>query len=340
MARRATLGFLMVVLGAAAACSGDKGDAGATGPAGPAGSPGATGGTGATGAAGAGGATGGSGAPGANGDSGAPGKQGPPGATADASTGGPATVYDPAASYTTKTQVKHLVVVFGENISFDHYFGTYPHAANPDAAEPRSRRRRARPRPTTLQTPLDVNTSTFPAIASPTLLTANPNANGWGNGTNASNPFRLASMQAETADMGHNYTAGAAGVRQRRDGPLPAKTGTRRLGRLLHAATDAPHGSADEGARHGLLRRQHVSTFWSYAQNYALNDNSWTTTFGPSTPGAINLISGQTNGSSMPTRPRSSTSHVVADGNGGYDDDRRHLIRSTTSAPRAATRRC
>ena len=39
-----------------------------------------------------------------------------------------------------------------------------------------------------------------------------------------------------------------------------------------------------------------LGTFWSYAQNYALNDNSWTTNFGPSTPGAINLISGQTNG--------------------------------------------
>ena len=26
--------------------------------------------------------------------------------------------------------IKHLVVIFQENVSFDHYFGTYPHAAN------------------------------------------------------------------------------------------------------------------------------------------------------------------------------------------------------------------
>src|SRR5580698_3257073 len=26
--------------------------------------------------------------------------------------------------------IKHVVVIFGENISFDHYFGTYPNAAN------------------------------------------------------------------------------------------------------------------------------------------------------------------------------------------------------------------
>ena len=30
----------------------------------------------------------------------------------------------------TKTPIKHVVVIFQENVSFDHYFGTYPHAAN------------------------------------------------------------------------------------------------------------------------------------------------------------------------------------------------------------------
>ena len=29
------------------------------------------------------------------------------------------------------TPIKHLVVIFQENISFDHYFGTYPNALNP-----------------------------------------------------------------------------------------------------------------------------------------------------------------------------------------------------------------
>src|SRR5437867_7480502 len=28
----------------------------------------------------------------------------------------------------TKTPIKHVVVIFQENVSFDHYFGTYPHA--------------------------------------------------------------------------------------------------------------------------------------------------------------------------------------------------------------------
>ena len=31
-----------------------------------------------------------------------------------------------APSPGTTTPIEHVVVIFGENISFDHYFGTYP----------------------------------------------------------------------------------------------------------------------------------------------------------------------------------------------------------------------
>ena len=36
------------------------------------------------------------------------------------------------ASGSAATPIKHLVVIFQENVSFDHYFGTYPNAANTD----------------------------------------------------------------------------------------------------------------------------------------------------------------------------------------------------------------
>src|SRR5215471_19074858 len=42
---------------------------------------------------------------------------------------------NPADSYTTTTPIKHVVVVFQENVSFDHYFATYPFATNP-ASQP------------------------------------------------------------------------------------------------------------------------------------------------------------------------------------------------------------
>ena len=39
----------------------------------------------------------------------------------------------PGSAHATATPIKHLVVIFDENVSFDHYFGTYPKAANPTA---------------------------------------------------------------------------------------------------------------------------------------------------------------------------------------------------------------
>jgi phospholipase C len=35
------------------------------------------------------------------------------------------------AAAATATPIKHIVVIFQENVSFDHYFGTYPVAKNP-----------------------------------------------------------------------------------------------------------------------------------------------------------------------------------------------------------------
>ena len=38
----------------------------------------------------------------------------------------------PRREVSTTTPIKHLVVIFQENVSFDHYFATYPQAANTD----------------------------------------------------------------------------------------------------------------------------------------------------------------------------------------------------------------
>src|ERR1700691_4701506 len=90
----------------------------------------------------------------------------------------------------TATPIKHLVVIFQENISFDHYFGTYPNATNPAGEPPFT----ARPGTPT------VNGYTT------ALLTNNPNLNPT-NGTGATNPFRLDRSQAVTADQNHSYTS-------------------------------------------------------------------------------------------------------------------------------------
>ena len=41
-----------------------------------------------------------------------------------------------------------------------------------------------------------------------------------------------------------------------------------------------------------------VTALWNYAQHYALEDNAFATTYGPSTPGALNLVAGRTSGAS------------------------------------------
>ena len=56
-----------------------------------------------------------------------------------------------------------------------------------------------------------------------------------------------------------------------------------------------------------------VTALWNYAQYFAMNDNSYGTNFGPSTPGALNLISGQTNGVTTDING----GPVIGDGNGG-----------------------
>ncbi|HKD97911.1 MAG TPA: alkaline phosphatase family protein [Micromonosporaceae bacterium] len=163
----------------------------------------------------------------------------------------------------TATPIKHVVVIFDENISFDHYFGTYPNAANTDG------------------TPFHAAKHT-PQVngLSPQLLNNNPNL---------FNPTRLTHGQALTCDQDHGYG---------------------------HEQLAYDNGAADQFVQHtehstctgqpiifgqpGLVMDYYdgntVTAMWNYAQHYAMSDNSYNTVFGPSTPGATNLISGQTHG--------------------------------------------
>jgi len=192
----------------------------------------------------------------------------------------------------TATPIKHLVVIFQENVSFDHYFGTYPYAANPKG-EPAFYARPFTP---------DVNG------LSRRLLTKNPNAANPLNADAAINPFRLERAQAATADQDHGYTDEQKAFNGGKMDLFPLFTGH---------GEPLPGGDASEegkGQVMGYYDGNTVTAFWNYAQNYALNDNSYGTTFGPSSPGAVNLISGQTNGV---IDTLNGTGAETDDGNGG-----------------------
>jgi len=198
--------------------------------------------------------------------------------------GGVLSYAGPAAGWApgTATPIEHVVVIFQENVSFDHYFATYPVALNPPN-EPQFRARERTPSVNGLGTLLD---------GQPTgvLLTDNPNASNPANGVNAINPFRLGRSQASTCDQNHNYGP----EQQAFDGGLmdmfPASVG---VGENTFCAAQFAYGKG-KGLVMGYFDGNTVTALWNYAQHFAMNDNSYGTTFGPSTPGLLNLVAGTT----------------------------------------------
>ena len=204
----------------------------------------------------------------------------------------PAIAAGPSGGGETATPIKHLVIIFQENISFDHYFGTYPYATNP-AGEPRFIAAPGTP---------SVNGLTG------SLLAHNPNATNPVNAAGASNPFRLDRSQAATADQDHDYGPEQQAFDHGLMDAFPASVGT---------AGPPPAGGgifATDGLTMGYFDGNTVTAYWNYAQRYAMSDNSYGTNFGPSTDGAVNLISGQLNGVTTDINPGGST---IDDGNGG-----------------------
>jgi phospholipase C len=195
-------------------------------------------------------------------------------------------------SLTTKYPIKHLVVVFNENVSFDHYFGTYPNALNPEGEplfEPAKNTQR------------DINN----LLSTPSLLDNNPNLNA-ANGTAASNPFRLDRTQAKTADQGHGMGAEEKAYDGGKNDLFPLNTG---------AGTSGGAGAFGTKALvMGYYDGNTVTAMWNYAQNYAMSDNSYSNQFGPSTPGAINMFAGNTNGGVQTIGSGS----LIKDGTGGF----------------------
>ena len=198
----------------------------------------------------------------------------------------------------TETPIKHLVVIFQENVSFDHYFATYPKALNKPGETPFKASRHT-PIANTLLTPLDVNHGFVP-IPGIDLINHNPNGNANApvapnssklNGANAANPFRLSPAQALTADQGHNESPEESAYNNGSMDGFPAWVGT-----AGPPPAGPPAAVATKGLVMGYYDGNTVTALWNYAQHFAMNDNFYTIQFGPSSPGAINLVSGQANG--------------------------------------------
>ncbi len=215
----------------------------------------------------------------------------------------------------TATPIKHVVVIFQENVSFDHYFGTYPNAANTDGQT-----FHAAPNTPAVDGLLPATSSSLPPRLrhSTNLLTSNPNEDA---------PQRLDSSAAGvvpgqgqlTCDQDHDYSdeqqAFDGGKMDHFVQSVGTATGTGPTGAPCQAKTVMDYYDGNS-----------VTALWNYAQHFALSDNSYGTTFGPSAPGAINVTSGDTGNvdtSHSANDPSLSTStspdgDLTANGKGGY----------------------
>jgi phospholipase C len=168
---------------------------------------------------------------------------------------------------TTTTPIKHVVVIFDENVSFDHYFGTYPNATNTDGE------------------PFYASPGT-PSVTglTGTLLTNNPNG---------VNPERLDPSNVNnvlTCDQDHDYTPEQQAADNGAEDKYPESTAA------------APPSTDPEGQLCSISQVMDyydgnvVTAEWNYAQHFAMSDNNYGSTYGPSTEGALNVTSGDTGG--------------------------------------------
>ncbi|KHK96077.1 phospholipase C [Microbacterium mangrovi] len=166
-----------------------------------------------------------------------------------------------SASPATATPITHVVVIFDENVSYDHYFGTYPAAANTDGT----------------RFTASTGTPASDDLVSSGALAHNPNL---------SPPRRLSPAQALTCDQDHGYTAEQRAVNGGRMDRFVQNT----------SGPACANGYSAPGLVMDYFDGNTVTALWNYAQHYAMSDNAWDAVFGPSTPGALDLVSGQTHG--------------------------------------------
>ena len=194
-----------------------------------------------------------------------------------------------AQSPSPATPIKHVVVLFQENVSFDHYFATYPNASNINPAEP--------------VFTASPNTPSINGLT-PALLIHNPNS---------VQPFRLPRSQSAICDQDHDY-----GDEQRAYNSGAANKFVETIGGSTATCNSY---NAGNGIVMSYYDGNTVTALWNYAQNFAMSDNFFSTVFGPSTLGHLNLVSGQTHGAVVVNaQPPVIAGTLVGDARPAYDD--------------------
>ena len=193
-----------------------------------------------------------------------------------------------------RKKVKYVFVIFHENESFDHFFGTYPGANGlfeaPRGFTPANRT------PSFIQRYLDasLNSRTISPFLMPQAVVGANGAvipiypadeisvdhshQGMANSLDVDPKTGIAANDRYAMDQ-EGLTTNASGAIVTKTGALPTSV---TLAQKQKAETDISHIDCDT-----------IPFMWSWAKNFVLFDNFRQTIVGPSTPNAIAIIAGQ-----------------------------------------------
>ena len=186
-------------------------------------------------------------------------------------------------------RVKYVFVLFQENRSFDHYFGTFPGANG-----------------------LFADASATPAVRQPAAASNTQVLYNTDGSQGTVSPFRIGTAQnaADLDDIDHGHPRMVAKMN------APGNTGTPAMNRFAlneqfkflsgspvltntqPTPATAPVAVTLKSKQFGQLAMAYVDCdtipfMWNYANRFTLFDNIFQTTVGPSTPNAIAMIAGQ-----------------------------------------------
>lgn len=185
-----------------------------------------------------------------------------------------------------RAHVHHVFIVYQENRSFDSYFGSFPGTDNLATAEARAHGFRQ-----------------WDAIGRQWIV-----------------PFLL--KAADTSDADHSRAA------------LLAKTDHGRMDNFVgyeeQNLVDVKQTSPQFAQQVGMLTMSHedcttIPFLWMYAHRFALYDHIFQAMYGPSTPGNIDLIAGQTGQTQAARHPDETFKSIYGTGDPVVNDENPHF---------------
>jgi len=213
-----------------------------------------------------------------------------------------------------RKHVKYVFVIFHENESFDHFFGTFPGANGLFAAPPGATPANATPSFT--QTYLDTNRNTVtqtPFLMPQAVVTTQAGTAGPAGSVVPIYPADLISVDHAHQGMANSMDVVGGVAQNDRYAMDQESLTTTSTGAVVTGSGVAPSSIALSAKQKAEADLSHIDCdtipfMWSWAKNFVLFDNFHQTIVGPSTPNAIAIIAGQSGQTQFALHPEQGAS--------------------------------